>query len=92
MSVFPERAEETIDTSPCEMNENVMFAFSLSISSMTLLRSIMVFSASSSTVTSLGALATVGASSVFNMVMVTVTTSLVNDPGSVTVKLNVIVP
>ena len=69
-----------------------MLAFSLSISSMALLRSIMVLSASSSTVTSLGALAMVGASSVFNMVMVTVTTSLVNDPGSVTVKLYVTVP
>ena len=56
MSVFPERVEVTIDTSPCETNENVIFAFSLSTSSMALLRSITVLSASSSTVTSLGAL------------------------------------
>ena len=57
MSVFPERVEATIEVFPCETKENEISAFSLSTSSMALLRSITVLSASSSTVTSLGALA-----------------------------------
>ena len=87
VNVFPEREEETIDSSPLETNENEIFVLSLSTSLITLLRSITVLSASSLTVTSLGAFATVGASSVFGIVIVTETISLAKELGSVTVKL-----
>ena len=70
----------------------VMALSSLSISVNTLLISIPVFEASSSTVMSATALSTVGASSIFNMVIVTVAASLVREPGSVTVKLYVSAP
>ena len=56
MRILSESTAEAIDSFPFVTNDNWIEAFSLSTSSMALLRSITILSASSSTVTSLGAL------------------------------------